>query len=166
MLELRELVLEALAGLRAHHDSTVVHLGGLLERASDLEKGGVRLVEQGVALADVVRLEELEDVVGFPAAVGVLDPDAEVPRVVLVSRHLLQLARATLEERQELRLPAARGARLLRPLDESHPHLERVVAVVIRDGLPEGAASREVGVRGVARQRSSPKPNCRLGGLS
>mmetsp|Transcript_1577 Transcript_1577/g.7011 ORF Transcript_1577/g.7011 Transcript_1577/m.7011 type:complete len:559 (-) Transcript_1577:54-1730(-) len=140
VLELRELVLEPLRGLGAHEDAAVVNLASLLERAADLEERRVGFVEQGVTLADVVCLEELEYIVRFLTAVGVLDPDAEVSHVVPVARNLLKLAGASLEEGKNLRLASTGRERLLRPLDEPHPHLERVVAVVRGDGVPKGAS--------------------------
>ncbi len=66
------------------------------------------LVEQGEGLADLVGLEELEDVPGLLDAVGVHDPHAEVPGVVLVPRVRLELARAPLKEGEEVRVRAWR----------------------------------------------------------
>jgi hypothetical protein len=45
----------------------------------------------------------------------VLDPDPEVPYICAVPVHALQRARAALQQRQQLRLVAARGEGVLRP---------------------------------------------------
>ena len=142
MLKLRELFLEPLRGLGAHEDAAVVYLARLLERAADLEECGIGLVEQCVTLTDVVHLKELEYVVRLLAAVGVLDPDAEISHVIPVARHLLKLAGAALEEGKHLGLASTGRERLLRPLDEPHPHLERVITVVCGDSVPKGAVER------------------------
>lgn len=70
----------------------------------------------------------------------VLHPDAQVAHVVGVAPARLQLARAALQQRQQLRLVPARAERLLRPLDEPQPDLQRVVALVGGQLLPELAA--------------------------
>ena len=142
VLKLRELFLEPLRGLCAHEDAAVVYLTRLLERAADLEECGVGLVEQCVTLADVVRLKELEYIVRFLAAVGVLDPDAEISHIIPVARNLLKLAGASLEEGKHLGLASTGRERLLRPLDEPHPHLKRVITVVCGDSVPKGAVER------------------------
>ena len=168
VLELRELVLEPVARMRAHYDAAVVRLGGFPVRALHLQERRVRLVEQRVSLPDIVRLQELEDVVRLLAEVRVLHPDAQEPRVVavLLEPRLAQLARAPLQQRQHLGLAPAGGERLLGPLDEAHPDLQGVIARVRRERLPKSAmVSGEAG-RGAVSGGGKRKRRSRVHGFT